>query len=241
MRHIERHQRERIVEHGDRVKRGDGRRPPLRATRPGVENLEHDGPRGVSRRRITLEGFYRLQEEAGELYEFDAGRVLPPVASTQDHTDVVQETYLHLARQLGRKHPCEVHSALMAVRSDAVDRVMRPDVSIVCGPREMVSGTTLAIVRNPRVVIEVLSDSTRADDYGPKLRAYQAIPSVQEIVLMEQEAPLLTVYRRKPSGRWPDRPEVREGTNERTPLVSVSCVLRHRARQCATIAGSAKR
>ena len=231
--------RERVIQ-AHKVKRGDGRLPPLRATTPGVENLEHDGPRGVSRRRITLEGFYRLQEEAGGLCEFDAGRVLPPVASTQDHTDVVQETYLHLARQLGRKHPCEVHSALMAVRSDAVDRVMRPDVSIVCGPREMVSGTNLAIVRNPRVVIEVLSDLTRANDCGPKLRAYQAIPSVQEIVLMEQEAPLVTVYRRKPSGRWPDRPEVREGTNERTPLVSVSCVLRHRACYAKVLARRAR-
>ena len=73
---------------------------------------------------------------------------------------------------------------------------------MICGAIEIDaadrSGTTIT---NPTLVVEVLSPSTEEVDRGSKWRDYQLIPSLQEYVLVSQEA-RIEVYRRMTSGRW---------------------------------------
>jgi Uma2 family endonuclease len=45
-------------------------------------------------------------------------------------------------------------------------------------------------------VVEVLSPGTEATDRGRKLAAYKACPTIQEIMLINQFAPHVEVYRR---------------------------------------------
>ena len=55
-------------------------------------------------------------------------------------------------------------------------------------------------VQSPRVIIEVLSDSTEARDRGRKFRNYRACPVVQEYVLVATKYQSVEVYRRTPEG-----------------------------------------
>jgi Uma2 family endonuclease len=57
------------------------------------------------------------------------------------------------------------------------------DASVVCGVLELGREQTL---RNPILVVEVLSDATRAYDRGEKLLRYQQIPSLRHVLLVEQ-------------------------------------------------------
>ena len=50
-------------------------------------------------------------------------------------------------------------------------------------------------------MVEVLSISTERADREEKLKVYQACPSIQEIVLINQFAPRVEVYRRIEEGR----------------------------------------
>lgn len=65
------------------------------------------------------------------------------------------------------------------------------DLSVVRGPSEY--GPTPAgrdskvRIKNPEVVIEVLSKSTRKLDLGEKFRAYQTLQSVQHILFVDQQ------------------------------------------------------
>ena len=81
---------------------------------------------------------------------------------------------------------------------------------MVCGPIELDatdrSGTTIT---NPTLLVEVLSPSTEEVDRGSKWRDYQLIPSLQEYVLVSQDA-RVEVYRRLTSGSW-EYFDVREG------------------------------
>lgn len=49
---------------------------------------------------------------------------------------------------------------------------------------------------NPRLIAEVLSDSTEAYDRGDKWRDYRRLASLQTYVLVSQTEPLVEVYRR---------------------------------------------
>jgi Uma2 family endonuclease len=55
---------------------------------------------------------------------------------------------------------------------------------------------------NPRVLMEVLSESTEKYDRGAKSAQYRRIPSLHEYVLIAQDEPLVESYVRQPDGGW---------------------------------------
>jgi len=87
-------------------------------------------------------------------------------------------------------------SPCMAYTSDARMRLaemryLYPDVTVAC---DQEAGSVLA---NPTVVIEVLSPTTEKRDRGAKFKAYKALPSVQEYVLIGSEYKAIEVHRRE--------------------------------------------
>lgn len=70
-----------------------------------------------------------------------------------------------------------------------------PDITVSCDPRDRRRG--IKMIRSPRVVIEILSPSTEKFDRTDKREAYQACPTIQEIVLISQFAPHVEVYQRE--------------------------------------------
>jgi len=72
----------------------------------------------------------------------------------------------------------------------AEDHYFYPDLTVACGEE------TGKMLTNPVVVIEVLSPATEKRDRGSKLKAYKALPSVQEYVLIGSEYKAIEVHRR---------------------------------------------
>ena len=67
-----------------------------------------------------------------------------------------------------------------------------PDGVVVCTP---VAPAT-RVVTDPVVIFEVLSESTARTDLGAKNREYEAAPSVQRYVILEQDAIAGTQFER---------------------------------------------
>ena len=78
-----------------------------------------------------------------------------------------------------------------------------PDVLVTCDE----SDDDTYVKRKPRLILEVLSDSTEAIDRGEKLRNYLKLTSLQGYVLVSQNEPRLEMFRREENG-W--RYEVKE-------------------------------
>ena len=68
---------------------------------------------------------------------------------------------------------------------------------VVCSP----VNRTATVVYDAVVVFEVLSPSTARDDRIVKAREYQATPSVQRYVMLEQESVGATIFERS-GDRW---------------------------------------
>ncbi len=76
---------------------------------------------------------------------------------------------------------------------------MFPDITIVCGPWQIDHYDRL---RNPLLIVEVLSESTEAEDRGPKFAEYQSIDSLQHYVLVEQYQIGVTHFAKGANGEW---------------------------------------
>ena len=82
--------------------------------------------------------------------------------------------------------------------------VFVPDVSVVKDKPEIVEvEEEILMTTNPRMVIEVLSDTTRAYDLGIKLPRYRQIESMRHILYVEQDRPMMTLHTRiEGTDRW---------------------------------------
>jgi Uma2 family endonuclease len=94
--------------------------------------------------------------------------------------------------------PCSTFGENMKVlvgekANGAEDRLI-PDVTVSCDVDDRRPDNKL--VRSPRIVVEVMSPGSEADDRGSKLVAYKACESIQEIVLISQFSQHVELYRR---------------------------------------------
>jgi Uma2 family endonuclease len=111
------------------------------------------------------------------------------------HDRVVMNTQLALGRQL-RGGPCTPFSADVAIRIPNC-QIRRPDVGVDCG--EVDERTTFS--DSPRLLVEVLSPSTRAFDRVRKLEEYKSLLSLAYILLIDAEVPEVLLWSRA-DGIW---------------------------------------
>jgi Uma2 family endonuclease len=109
--------------------------------------------------------------------------------------------------------PCGVHTSDQKVRGRRF--ASYPDVAVVCGEVETADDDPNAII-NPRVLVEVLSDSTETWDRGGKFRRYRRFESLRDYVLVSQHERCIEVYSRDEGGEW----RLREATEGGSVLLA---------------------
>lgn len=78
-------------------------------------------------------------------------------------------------------------------------RIVYPDIAVVIGDWQVDHYDRL---RNPYLVVEVLSESTEDEDRGPKFEEYKSIDSLQHYVLVEQYEIGVTHFARNEQNQW---------------------------------------
>jgi Uma2 family endonuclease len=140
-------------------------------------------------RPMTLEAFLGWEERQELRYEFDGFRPVAMTGGTYAHARIQASLLRALGNRLDGK-PCEAVGGEMKVQT--ANSVRYPDAFVVCSPIPL--NATLA--HDPVVVFEILSPSTANDDLGVKKAEYQALPSVQSYVVLQQTHRSAQVFRR---------------------------------------------
>ena len=152
-------------------------------------------------RPMTPDEFYRWQLDQDERYELVDGIPVPLRAMTgasNVHDAILVNCIIELGTRL-RGKPCRVASADTAVRT-SIRTSRRPDVTVDCAPPDSRSYEA----RQPTVVVEVLSPSTRKIDRFTKLEEYRRHPSLRHILLIDPDAVAAKLYSRVDEGAWSD-------------------------------------
>ncbi len=142
------------------------------------------------RRPMALAEFLEWEERQPLRYEFDGVGPVAMTGGTAGHADIQANLAAALRTRL-RGNPCRFYGSDLKFQV-AEGHVRYPDGMVVCSPVDR----TATVVYDPVVVFEVLSPSTAGNDRIVKAREYQATPSVQRYVMLEQDAVGATVYAR---------------------------------------------
>jgi Uma2 family endonuclease len=151
-----------------------------------------------TRRRLSVEEWRELLRTSGIKYEYRNGWVVAMAGGTLAHGRIAGNAYMLLDAAL-EGASCWVHNSDVAVRLSSSEYRF-PDVTVSCDARDRPSRDRTE-VEVPRVIVEVLSDSTEKDDRTTKFAVYRACPSVQEYVLVATEYQTVEVYCRG-EPRW---------------------------------------
>ena len=148
----------------------------------------------VQRPRYSFAEYVRVEQGSTIKHEFLDGEIYAMAGGTPEHAVIAANVIAALHRQLVGSG-CQVYSSDLRIRVSATGLTTYPDVSVVCGARETDPDDQNTVV-NPRLIIEVLSPSTAAYDRCEKLRHYQQIESLREVVLVDHASRSLEVARR---------------------------------------------
>jgi len=151
-------------------------------------------------RRWTLEEFFAWQESQPERYELVDGQPLRMMAGAKNvHDDIVVNLVADLREQV-RGSRCRPFTGDGSLETRP-GQIRRPDVGLDCGPRRP-NDTKAAL---PRLVVEVLSPSTRDFDTFNKLDEYKAVNSLDYILFVEPNAAHVVLWHRDDQRAWRDR------------------------------------
>lgn len=140
---------------------------------------------------MSVEEWRRLLRTSEHKYHYLDGTLVLMAGGTIDHATIASHTLRALEDALGER-PCRALNSDVAARVSPSKYVF-PDVTVTCAEQD--SGTATE-VSTPLVVVEVLSEGTRQDDYGIKAPLYRACPSIQEYIFIETAFVGVEVYRR---------------------------------------------
>jgi Uma2 family endonuclease len=146
---------------------------------------------------IGVEDYLAGEERSEVRHEFIAGEVYAMAGGSEEHAILAGNLFAALHAHL-RGKGCRAFMADMKVRLQlrAEDVFYYPDLMVVCDPRD----TDRYFKRFPKVLVEVLSETTERIDRREKRWSYTQLESLEEYVLVAQDKREVTVYRR--SGVW---------------------------------------
>jgi len=150
-------------------------------------------------RKMTADEFLVWNEGQECRYELIDGVPVAMTGARRRHDRVVVNILAALSAHLGVGQ-CHPFSSDTAVRISNY-QVRYPDAGVDCGTFQ----DDKLEADEPRLVVEVLSETTRAFDLLQKLEEYKSVPSLRDIVLVDTDEPKVFHWTRQPDAAWERR------------------------------------
>lgn len=172
------------------------------------------------RLRMTPEEYLTFERASETRHEYADGEIFAMSGGTYEHSLLAGA----IARELGNalaERPCDVYGSDMRIKVAATRRFFYADVLVICG-EPVFADEKRDTIENPKVIIEVLSDSTERYDRGEKFAHYRRLDSLLDYLLVSQTQPLIDHFSRRGQGQWLFSAA---GPGEEVPLASIDCRL----------------
>jgi Uma2 family endonuclease len=152
------------------------------------------------RSRYTFDEYLTLEASSNVKHEYLDGQIYAMAGGTPDHAALAAAVIGLLFPQL-RDGLCRALDSDLRVRVPATGLAAYPDVTVICGPRELDTDDPHAVT-NPTLIVEVLSPGTEEYDRGDKFEHYKRLPALQQYVLVSHREATIEVWSRDTKGGW---------------------------------------
>ena len=151
----------------------------------------------ATRHALTYDEYVALERASEGKHEFAEGELFAMSGGTRAHNRLSVRFLALLETALGER-PCLVFGSDQRVRTGD-DVATYPDLSGLC-ERPVFTDATEDELRNPALLVEVLSPSTEAYDRGEKFAHCRTLASLREYVLASSSRAQVEVFSREADG-----------------------------------------
>ena len=153
----------------------------------------------------TLKEFLAFDDGTDTSYQLFEGRIVAMNPPLVGHAALVGRLIRIIGNELQR--PCEVYAEAGVIPINRRHSWYKADLIVTCAPGNYKD----QFIAEPVLAVEVLSPTTSAADFNRKLRDYQQMPSMRDILLVSSMERLIRHWRRGPDG-WTEHGHRRSAT-----------------------------
>ena len=142
---------------------------------------------------MTWEEYLAFEQQSPYRHEYVNGTVYAMSGASLAHNRIAQKLVIAFSAHL-KGGPCEPFflEAKLEIRAGSDQIMYYPDVIVSCRPEDR----TDQAIRNPKLVVEILSKSTQHIDRREKAMTYQRVQAIEEYALIALNQPRIIVHRR---------------------------------------------
>ena len=134
-------------------------------------------------------------------HELHEGHLVTMQGASRAHNKIVVNMVVGIGSYLKGKS-CEVFFNDFRIYIPSAESFTYPDLLIVCGKPEDLDDAYLDTIKNPTVIVEVLSPSTEKYDRGTKFFYYMQIPALKEYIIVGSTSYFIQTARKQADGSW---------------------------------------
>ncbi|WP_084165740.1 Uma2 family endonuclease [Dyadobacter crusticola] len=142
--------------------------------------------------KLTIAEYLKLEEESEVRHEYYDGRLYAMAGTTLNHNRIVDNVRT-LLKGIFKPRGCQTFAENVKVECIPNFTYCYPDAIVTCSVEDFKS---TYIVRNPSILVEVLSDSSANYDQVFKLKLYKQIASLQYYLLVAQHECYVQLFTR---------------------------------------------
>ncbi len=147
---------------------------------------------------LSAQEYLELEEKSPIKHEYIDGQIYAMAGTTDTHNTIIGNLLLLIRNQI-RSSECRVYFVDIKTRLEKRNRFYYPDMLVTCNPQDR---ETPSYKSFPKLIIEVLSDSTEAFDRGDKFNDYQTLDTLEEYILINSKHQRVETFRRNDQGLW---------------------------------------
>lgn len=150
----------------------------------------------------TIEEYLEIQESSEEKLEFRNGEIVAMAGGTANHSLISTSITTALDNAIDENQKdCIVFTSDMKVKIEKFNAFVFPDSSVVCG-EAVYNNEKQTILKNPILLIEILSESSQNYDKGQKFEYYRSLPSFKEYMIIYQTMPKVQTWFKEAEDLW---------------------------------------
>jgi Uma2 family endonuclease len=163
---------------------------------------------------MTLDEFLRWDDGTETHYELIGGFPVAMASTAEAHRILAVRLGARIDSALAGRRPANAQISAGVIRPDRADTYFVADIAATCEGNEV----GRQALKEPFLIVEILSPSTERHDRRLKLPIYRQIETVQEILLIASEGLYAELHRRD-GPQWIT--EILRGADARLALTSV--------------------
>jgi len=149
--------------------------------------------------QFTIDEYLAIERISPVKHEYFQGQIIAIAGDSKAHVIITGNLSALLVDHL-RGTDYISYVADMKVCLPSLNLFCYPDLAVTCDERDRTP--TEEFILYPKLIIEVLSDSTEAFDRGDKFSDYKTISTLEEYILVHQNQIVVERFQRKSDNLW---------------------------------------